>query len=429
MPKVLVNALTAPTVKNAKPGRYGDGGGLFLLVKATGQRSWLFRYKMAGKVRDMGLGRASSGPAHVRLAEARDKAAAALKLVKAGIDPLAERERLAAEALAKEQAAKVQGMTFKAVAAEYIDAHEASWRNEKHRAQWRSTLKTYADPHMGDLPIAAVATDHVMAALQPIWREKPETASRVRGRIEAVLDYAQARGWRGLENPARWRGHVAKMLPERSKVAQVQHHAAIAWKDVAGFVGSLRSRDATAARALEFTILTAARTSEVLGARWAEVDRKAAIWTVPGARMKAGREHRVPLSAAAVTVLDGMAKLRPDDDTHGAAYIFPGNRDGRPLSQMAMLMLLRRMKRDDLTAHGFRSTFRDWCAEATTFPHEMAEIALAHTVGDKVEAAYRRGDMIEKRRVMMDAWATFCAADASKGGDASGGEGKHGERP
>lgn len=412
MPKVLVNALTAATVKHAKPGRYGDGGGLFLLVKDTGKRSWLFRYRLAGKERDMGLGGAS-GPAAVTLAEARVKAAGLLKLVKDGKDPLSERDRLAADELASAQAERIRAITFKAAAESYVEAHGSGWRNAKHRAQWTSTLETYAHPHMGDLPVSEVSTAQVMAALQPIWTQKPETASRVRGRIEAVLDYAKAREWRTGENPARWRGHVANMLPARSKVAKAQHHPALPWTKIGTFMAALRDRDATAARALEFTILTAARTGEVLGARWAEIDLKGAVWTVPAQRMKAGREHRVPLSVAAVAVLKEMAKLRPDGTTDGQAFLFPGARPNRPLSQMAMLMLLRRMEQTEITAHGFRSTFRDWCAEATAYPHEMAEIALAHTIGDKVEAAYRRGDMIEKRRRMMDDWAKFCARPAA----------------
>ena len=381
---------------------------MFLLVKNTGRRSWLFRYKSGNRVRDMGLG-AAAGPGHVTLAEARAKAGAALKLVRAGADPLTVRAEQAAQALATAEARKVAGMTFKAVATAYIAANEAGWRNAKHRAQWRSTLETYAYPHMGDLPVAEVGTAHVMAALEPIWTVKPETASRVRGRIETVLDYARAREWRLGENPARWRGHVANMLPNRAKVAKVEHHAALPWRETAAFMGDLRSREAMAARALEFAILTACRTGEVLGARWAEVDLTQAVWTIPAERMKAGREHRVPLSATAQALIADLAKLRPAIDPHGMAFVFPGARGGQPLSQMAMLMLLRRMSRPDLTAHGFRSTFRDWCAEATEYPHEMAEIALAHTVGDKVEAAYRRGDMIEKRRRMMDNWAVFCS--------------------
>jgi integrase len=420
MPKIVANALTVAGVRHAKPGRHADGGGLYLLVKDKGARSWVFRYKIAGKGRDMGLG-AAIGPAALSLAKAREKASDLLRLVKAGKDPLAEREReviaAAAEAAAKAQAETVRAKTFRDVAAAYIAAHEAGWRNAKHRAQWTATLATYAYPHVGDLPVSDVATAHVMAALSPIWTKRPETASRVRGRIESVLDFAKASGWRDAENPARWRGHVANLLPSRAKVARVEHHAALPWVEIGAFMAALRTRDAIAARALEFTILTAARTGEVLGAPWSEIDRAAAVWTVPGARMKAGREHRVPLSADALAVLDEMAKLRPETDAKGETFIFPGARADRPLSQMAMLMLLRRMGRGDLTAHGFRSTFRDWCAETTGYPHEMAEIALAHTVGDKVEAAYRRGDMMEKRRRMMEDWATYCAGSEAGTGD------------
>lgn len=407
MPKILTNVLSPPTVKHAKPGRHCDGNGLFLLVKATGKKSWVFRYKLAGRERDMGLGGAS-GPGSVTLAEARAKAVELRKLVRARIDPITDRDAALAEVAARTQAIAVKAIAFKAVATAYIAANEIGWRNAKHRAQWQSTLETYAYPHMGDLPVGDVATSHVMAALEPIWHAKPETASRVRGRIEAVLDYARAREWRAGENPARWRGHIANMLPARSKAARVEHHAALPWRDAGTFMATLRTRDAVGARALEFAILTAARSGEVLGAQWKEIDLNTALWTIPTSRMKAGREHRVPLPAAVITLLGEMAKLRHANDTAGEAYVFPGLKPGRPLSQMAMLMLLRRMERSDLTAHGFRSTFRDWCAETTRYPNEMAEIALAHTVGDKVEAAYRRGDMIEKRRRMMDDWAEFC---------------------
>jgi integrase len=416
MPKVITNALTPPAVKYAKPGRHADGGGLFLLVKDTGKRSWLFRYNAGEKVRDMGLG-AATGPNAVKLAEVREAAASLRKMVREGKDPLAERARIAAEEAAKAQEGAAVAMTFKTVAEAYIETNKAGWRNAKHRAQWASTLETYAFPKMGDLPVADVGMAHVWAVLQPIWTAKPETASRVRGRIEAVLDYARARELRDGENPARWRGHLANVLPARNKVARVRHHAALAWKDMGAFMIDLRARDATAARALEFAILTASRTGEVLGARWCEIDRKAELWTVPGERMKAGREHRVALSKAAVKVLDEMAKLRPATDADGLAFVFPGARPLRPLSQMAMLMLLRRMDRGDLTAHGFRSTFRDWIAETTAYPGDLAEMALAHTVSDKVEAAYRRGDMIEKRRRMMEDWAVFCSRSAGGGGN------------
>ena len=369
----------------------------------------------------MGLGGAG-GPGSVPLAEARARALDLRRLVRAGIDPIAQRKSVANEDAARVQASSMRAITFKTVAAAYINANEAGWRNEKHRSQWRSTLETYAYPHIGDVPVSDVATSHVMAALEPIWKTKAETAARVRGRIEAVLDYARAREWRTGENPARWRGHIANLLPARSKMSRVVHHPALPWREAGTFMLTLRSRDAVAARALEFTILTAARTGEVLGARWSEIDRTEALWTVPGSRMKAGREHRVPLSAAALTVLDEVASLRPENDDAGNAIVFPGAKAGRPMSQMAMLMLLRRMERADLTAHGFRSTFRDWCAEATDYPNEMAELALAHTLGDKVEAAYRRGDMMERRRRMMHDWAIFCAEESDPSTAGTGNE-------
>ena len=336
-----------------------------------------------------------------------------LRNVRSGVDPLADRERRATEIAAKAELEKVQAITFKAVTAAFIAANEAGWRNAKHRAQWTSTLETYAHPHLGDIPVADVGTAHVMAALEPIWTKTPETASRVRARVESVLDYAKAREWRTGENPARWRGHIANMLPRRAKVAKVKHHAALPWREIGAVIADLRKRPAVAARALEFTILTGARTGETLGARWGEVDLDAKLWTVPADRMKAGREHRVPLSTAAVQLLGEVAKLRTSDDD--ADFVFPGARAERPLSQMSMLMLMRRAGRGDLTAHGFRSTFRDWCAEATDYPNEMAETALAHLVSDKVEAAYRRGDMMERRRQMMEDWATFCVGNDALG--------------
>jgi len=418
--------LTALTVKSAKPGRYGDGNGLYLLVREGGARWWLFRYHVNGKMREMGLGAAPS-PASaekgavdretVTLADARERAKALREIVRAGGDPLAQRDADAKAASAAAQQAAVKAMTFRAVANAYLAAHEAGWRNPKHRAQWRATLDTYAMPHMGDLPVSDVMTGHVMAALEAIWTAKPETATRVRGRIEAVLDYAAARGWRSGENPARWRGHVANLLPARGRLARVVHHAALPWEDIAAFLTDLRGRPGMGARALEFTILCAARTNEALGARWGEIDLAEAVWTVPVERMKAGREHRVPLSGAALAILHALLPLRPADDDKGAAFLFPGAREGRPLSGMAMLMLLRRMERGDLTAHGFRSSFRDWAAERTSYAREVAEEALAHTLRDKTEAAYRRGDLFEKRRRLMDDWAAFCAKPAAEGGN------------
>jgi integrase len=358
-------------------------------------------------MREMGLGRAGADDAAVTLAEARDKAADLHKLVRAGIDPLEKREVDAAAAAAEAQQAAVRAISFRTVTERYLEAHEKTWRNRKHRAQWRNTLDTYAHPHFGDLPVGDVGTEHVLSALEPIWRAKPETATRVRGRIESVLDYAKAREWRDGENPARWRGHLANLLPARGKFAPVEHHAALPWPEIGAFVPVLRAQAGVAAKALEFAILTAARSGEVLGARWGEVDLAAKVWAVPAARMKAGREHRVPLTEAALAVLTEMAKLRIADSPE--AFVFPGAQANRPLSIMAMTMALRRMKRGDLTVHGFRSTFRDWVGEATGSPREVAEAALAHALADKTEAAYARGDLFAKRRRLMDDWAKFCA--------------------
>ncbi len=396
MPRKLSNALTPLTVKNAKPGRHADGGGLHLLVKESGARSWVYRFMLQGKSRDVGLGAAGQGG--LSLADARDKAAALRLQVKSGTDPLAERQREAAEALASSQAAQVAGVTFKAVAETYIGANEASWRNDKHRQQWRNTLASYVYPVMGELPVTDIATAHVLTILEPIWQDKPETAARIRGRIETVLDAAKARGYREGENPARWRGHIAQILPPRSRLTR-GHHKAMPYEAVPAFMAKLREREAMAALALEFVILTATRTSEVLGATWAEVDLDKAIWTVPASRMKAGKEHRIPLSPRAVEILEAVKPL-------GRASLFPADKGGK-LSTMAMSMLLRRMKLD-CTVHGFRSGFRDWAAECTGFAHEVCEMALAHVIGNKSEAAYRRGDLFDKRRRLMDDWATYC---------------------
>jgi integrase len=408
MPKRAAG-LTAAKVRTAKPGRYVDGDGLMLFVRSPDARFWLLRYSHGGKRREAGLGRAGEGPNDVTLAEARQKAADMRRLLKAGIDPLAQRDADAAAVKAAAQEAAAHAMTFREVADLYLNAHNAGWRNAKHRMQWRNTLATYADPHMGDLPAGDVETAHVMAALEPIWTTKPETATRVRGRIEAVLDYAKARGWRTGENPARWRGHLANLLPARDKVARVEHHAALPWRDVGAFMVALGEREAgsVAALALRLTILTAARSGEVLGARWAEIDTTEAVWTVPAERMKAGREHRVPLTDAALTELRQVAELRTNNAAD--AFVFPGQKPSKGLSVMAMAMVLRRMDRGDLTVHGFRSSFRDWCAEQTSFDRDTAEAALAHTLRDKTEAAYRRGDLFDKRRRLMEAWAAFCA--------------------
>jgi integrase len=399
MPRKLNHALTPLTVKNANAGRHADGGGLNLLVKDSGARSWVFRFMLDGKSRDLGLGSAA-GADKISLAKARDLATALRLKVKAGVDPLAERQREAAEAVSAAQAAQIAGITFKHVAEAHIAANEGSWRNDKHRQQWRNTLATYVYPVIGDLPVADIGTSHVLQIVEPIWQDKPETASRVRGRIETLLDAAKARGYRDGENPARWRGHIAQILPARTKLSR-GHHKAMAYAELPAFTGQLHAREAMAAMALEFVILTATRTSEVLGATWGEVDLDKAIWTIPAARMKAAKEHRVPLAPRAVEILEAVKPLGKD-------WLFPADKAGK-LSSMAMSMLLRRMKLD-CTVHGFRSAFRDWSAECTGYAHEVCEMALAHSIGNKAEAAYRRGDLFEKRRRLMNDWATFSAA-------------------
>lgn len=408
MPRKLNHALTPLAVKNAGPGRHADGGGLNLLVKESGARSWVFRFMLNGKSRDLGLGTAA-GADKISLAQARDLASALRLTVKAGVDPLAERQREAAEAASAAQAAQVAGITFKHVAEAHIAANEGSWRNDKHRQQWRNTLATYVYPVIGDLPVAKIGTAHVLQIVEPIWKDKPETASRVRGRIETVLDAAKARGYRDGENPARWRGHIAQILPARAKLSR-GHHKAIPYADLPAFMLRLRAREAMASLALEFVILTATRTGEVLGATWAEVDLDKAIWTIPAARMKAGREHRVPLAPRAIEILEATKPLGKD-------WLFPADKGGK-LSTMAMSMLLRRMKLD-CTVHGFRSAFRDWSAECTGYAHEVCEMALAHTIGNKAEAAYRRGDMFEKRGRLMVDWATYCSRVGKAGSDVS----------
>ncbi len=412
MPKKLTNALTQLQVKNAKPGRHADGGGLHLLVKDTGSRSWVFRFMLNGRSRDLGLSRCpealallkKSGGEELTLSQARDVAAIYRLKVKAGIDPLEERENEAAEKAAAAHAAKAKAVSFKSVAETYIAANEASWRNDKHRQQWRNTLSTYVYPVIGDLPVGDVVTGHVLEIIEPLWKSKPETASRVRGRIETVLDAAKARGYREGENPARWRGHIAQILPARSRLTR-GHHKAMPYAEIPAFLTHLRAKQAVAALALEFTILTAARTGEVIGATWDEIDLGKAIWTIPATRMKAGREHRAPLSDRAVEIL---RSLKPLSQHH----VFVGSKG--KMSSMAMAMLLRRMGYD-ATVHGSRSAFRNWAAECTGYPHEVCEMALAHTIENKAEAAYRRGDLFEKRRRLMDDWASFCSGAAIAG--------------
>lgn len=398
-----LNALKV--AKLTAPGRYADGGGLCLQIAGAGTKSWIFRY-MRGRTesgrpreREMGLG----GLNAVSLADARQMAQEARKRLAEGQDPIEAKEAMQAAQRAEE----ARGMTFEAAAEAYIQANEPAWRNPKHRAQWRATLDAYAFPIFGKVAVQSVDVGMVVKALEPIWTGKPETASRVRGRVEAVLDWASARGLRTGDNPARWRGHLANIFPRRSKVAKVKHHDALPYVALGAFVADLRKQEGIAARALEFCILTAARTSEVTGATLGEIDLENALWTVPAERIKAGKEHRVPLSSRAVALVRDMRALRAEDEP--TPYVFPGGRRNKPLSENGMLSLLKRMDRADLTVHGFRSTFRDWAAERTNYPREVCEMALAHAVGDKVEAAYRRGDLFEKRKRMMTDWAKFCA--------------------
>jgi integrase len=390
--------LTAALVeKGTKPGRYGDGAGLYLLVRSRHAKFWLFRYTRSGRMREMGLGPAK-GRTAVPLSQARAKARQLYAAVREGRDPLAEREAEKAKAQADAAKAKTDAMTFGEVAEMYIAAYEQSWRSPKHRQQWHSTLRDYVMPAIGDLPVGSIDTGAVIKIIEPLWREKTETASRVRGRIEAVLDYAKARRWREGENPARWRGHLDHLLPQRSKVQRVEHHAALPWREIGAFMQRLRQNSRISARCLEFLILTACRSGEVRGARWDEIDLDRAVWTIPAQRMKAAREHRVPLSEPAMAVLREMAQLGAE------GFVFPGLKCAAALSDRALATLCR-----GCTVHGMRSTFRDWCAEYTKHPRELAEAALAHTLKDKVEAAYQRGDLLEKRRRLMEEWAAFCS--------------------
>ncbi|MCB1889862.1 MAG: integrase arm-type DNA-binding domain-containing protein [Rhodocyclaceae bacterium] len=402
-------ALTALEIKHAKAGMHADGNGLYLRVQASGAKGWIFRFQLDGKRREMGIGTLAERPA----VDARAAAAELGRMVREGLDPIEERNRREQEANDAAKQAEAGTVLFRQVAADYIASHRAGWRNAKHADQWANTLATYADPVIGDLAPAAVTAEHLLAILSPIWTTKPETASRVRSRIELVLSYAKAKKLRDGENPAMWRGHLDALLPKPSRVKKVRHHPALPYAQMSEFMLALRNVQGLGARALEFAILNAARSGEVRLAEWREIDLDAATWTVPADRMKARRAHRVPLSQAALRLLKSLPRL------DGTELLFPGMREQRPMSDMALTSVIRRMNEDQLkwmdpksnaqaVPHGFRSTFRDWCAEQTHFPAEMAEIALAHTVGDKVEAAYRRGDMFEKRRAMMQAWADWC---------------------
>ncbi|QAY95146.1 integrase [Methylovirgula ligni] len=395
------NRLTALTIKNAdKPGLYGDGHGLYLQVSAFGTKSWLFRFMRNGVARKMGLGALHT----VSLGDARKRAAAARLAVHDGEDPIEMR----AAARAATRVEKAKAITFKECAEAYIKANESTWKNLKHRDQWHATFnqtkrgkKTFpaATAAINDLPVVAIDTGLILKALEPIWHKTPETASRVRGRIEAVLNWAAVRNYRSGENPARWRGHLDNVLPLPGKVQRVKHHPAVPYAEMPAFMADLRSREGVSARALEFTILTAVRTCESIGATWKEFDLDAKVWTIPADRMKAGKEHRVPLSDRTIVAIASLPRE--------GKYVFPGAKADKPLSNMAMLELLRGM-RQGTTVHGFRSTFRDWAAERTAHPNHVVEMSLAHAIGDKVEAAYRRGELLEKRHRLMDDWATYC---------------------
>ena len=390
--------LTALTVSRMKtPGLFADGGGLYLRVGRNGSKSWSFRFMLHGRAREMGFG----SLLRVSLADARKKASDARESLGAGKDPLTQRHIENIERVASEKLAAARSITFDQCADAYINVHQAAWRNEKHRQQWRNTLSTYVSPVFGATPVQNLDTDNVIKVLEPIWNKKTETARRLRGRVEVILDWAKVRGYRNGENPARWRGHLSHLLPSWTKVRPVKHHAALPYTEVPAFMAELHEVEGIAALALEFLILTAARTGEVIYACWHEVDLKRQVWIVPAERMKGQREHRVPLSDGAVKILN-RSKLFNGD------YIFPGRVSGESLSNMAILMLLARMDRGDVTAHGFRSTFRDWAAEQTEFANEVVEMALAHSIGNKTEAAYRRSDLFEKRRALMSAWGDFC---------------------
>lgn len=383
-----LNPRAVDTLKSS--GRHSDGGGLYLSIAKTGGRRWVFLFRWQGKPTEMGLGSAAKG--QVSLARARELASEARTLLASGINPLAEKRA--------SHAARDRASTFGEFADRYIEEMSPQWRNAKHRAQWAMTLTRYAAP-LRQMELGAINTNDVVAALKPVWSRVPETAERLRGRIEVILDAAKAKGLRAGENPARWRGHLEWLLPKRQRLTR-GHHAALPHKDIPAFIEQLRQTEATTALALEFCILTAARSSEVLGAVWKEVDPKTKIWTIPSHRIKAGREHRVPLSPRAMEILKGLHKVKT------GRFIFEGSKPEQPLSSMAMAMLLRRLRMGGITVHGFRSSFRDWVWEETEFSHDLAEQALAHALKSKSEAAYRRGDALERRRAMMVDWSNFC---------------------
>lgn len=401
MPKKAVELGALQVSRLKETGRHAVGGvaGLHLWIKPTGAKSWILRVLVGPIRKDIGLG----GFPDVTLAGARDAARRARDQIVQGIDPVEQRKQARALLMAESATAK----TFRQCAKAYIESKGEEWQNPKHRQQWTNTLETYADPHIGPLLVRDLTVTHILECLQPIWSSKTETATRLRGRIEAVLDWATVRGYRQGDNPARWKGHLEQLLPKPSKVSKVEHHPAMPLDDMAGFWRALKEAKGQGARALEFAILTAARSGEVRGAQWPEIDLDAQLWTVPADRMKGKREHRVPLSKQAVELLRATPRLE------GSEFLFPG-RDGQALSDMTLSKVMRTMALNAVP-HGFRSTFRDWAAERTNFPRDLAEMALAHVIESKVEAAYRRGDMLAKRLQMMQAWADFIETPITTG--------------
>ena len=399
-----LNRLSALKVARAKqPGMYADGGGLYLRVAEGGSKQWVFRYAAGTRDRDMGL-----GPVHtLTLPEAREKAREARLFRLEGIDPIeAKRARIAAL-----RAADARAMTFKQCAEGFIKDNEASWTSARHRQEWVGSLVRLVYPTLGSLPVAAIDTPLVLKVLKPIWEKTPETASRVRGRIENVLGWATVHHYRAGDNPARWGGLLEHALPARSKIAKVEHHAALPYAEIGAFVAKLRGDSGVAAACLQFITLTAARLDEARSSTWDEIDLANRIWVVPARRMKADKEHRVPLSDGTVAILEQMQVIRQSD------YVFPGRLEGRPIGDNTIWRLAKEAAGSDITIHGLRSSFRDWAAERTSFPREVAELALAHSIPNAVEAAYRRGDLFEKRRRLMDAWAAFCAKPAAPAGE------------
>jgi integrase len=399
--------LTARKIAAAKaPGYYGDGGGLYLQVTKGQDRvsqSWVFRFRRAERAREMGLGSFNT----FSLAEARERARTCRQQVADGLDPIELRKTKRDGAAAKD----AKRVTFKEAAERYIKSHEKAWKNPKHRQQWSNTLETYAYPVMGRLPVDAIELPHILRVLEPIWYTKTETASRLRGRVERILAWAIVREYRWGDNPARWSGHLSETLPSKHSIAKAKHHAALPFTELPEFMGELRPVGHVSARALEFTILTAARTTETIEAEWSEFNLDAATWTIPAERMKSDRPHCVPLSKRAVAILEAL----PGESS--SRYVFPGGIKGRPLSTAAMDQYLkgRGYGSDVATVHGFRSTFRDWAGDRTPYPRDVIELALAHVIKDKAEAAYRRGSALEKRRKLMDAWSSYCEKPTGSG--------------